>query len=58
MSLASFFNLGGPDLLIIAVILVVLALPVAFVVVIVRHVSGRSTRSNPKSEPPPLPKEP
>jgi hypothetical protein len=52
MSLGSLFNLAGPDLIILALILFMLVAPVALVVVLVR-VANRSRQS-----PPPLPKSP
>lgn len=50
MPLASFFNLAGPDLIILALILLMLVGPLVVILVILRIVN----RS--RSTPPPLPK--
>jgi hypothetical protein len=60
MSLASFFNLAGPDLVILALILTMLGGPVVVVLVILRstHRSRSSPPPLPQSESPSSPKGP
>jgi len=50
MSLASLFNLAGPDLVIIALILAMLGSPLVVVLVVLRFTN------RPNTTPPPLPK--
>lgn len=52
MLLGSFFNLAGPDLIVLALILFMLVAPIAVVVILLRIVNRA------RQAPPPLPKPP
>lgn len=52
MLVGSFFNLAGPDLIILVLILVLLGVPILGVFILVR------TLNRSKPTPPPLPKQP